>query len=74
MILHSSGPECKPPMPPKNPPVEPDQKGPPDPAAPGARVVESAALFQGSAEVVIRHGGREYRLRRTRLGKLILTA
>ena len=38
------------------------------------RVMESAALFAGALEVVIRHGGREYRLRRTRLGKLILTA
>ena len=37
-------------------------------------VVDSDALFQGGAEVVIRHAGREYRLRRTRLGKLILTA
>jgi hemin uptake protein HemP len=36
--------------------------------------VESTALFQGAAEVVIRHAGREYRLRRTRLDKLILTA
>jgi hemin uptake protein HemP len=37
-------------------------------------VLESAALFQGAAEIVIRHGGREYRLRKTRLDKLILTA
>jgi hemin uptake protein HemP len=37
-------------------------------------VVDSHALFQGGTEVVIRHAGREYRLRRTRLGKLILTA
>jgi hemin uptake protein HemP len=40
----------------------------------GTPVLESAALLQGSAEVVIRHAGREYRLRKTRLGKLILTA
>jgi len=37
-------------------------------------VVESAALLQGRPEVVILHNGREYRLRHTRLGKLILTA
>ena len=38
------------------------------------QVLESASLFRGRAEVVIRHNGREYRLRQTRLGKLILTA
>ena len=37
-------------------------------------VLESASLFRGTREVVIRHEGRIYRLRRTRLGKLILTA
>ena len=37
-------------------------------------IPDSAALFADSDEVVIRHAGREYRLRRTRLGKLILTA
>ena len=30
--------------------------------------------LQGGNEVVIRHGGRDYRLRKTRLDKLILTA
>jgi hemin uptake protein HemP len=38
------------------------------------KVVESRDLLAGQAEVVIRHEGRLYRLRRTRLGKLILTA
>lgn len=38
------------------------------------RAIESSALFEGAQEVVIRHAGREYRLRRTRLDKLILTA
>jgi len=38
------------------------------------RVVESRDLLNGKTEVVIRHEGRLYRLRRTRLGKLILTA
>jgi hemin uptake protein HemP len=37
-------------------------------------VLDSATLFKGAAEVVIRHAGREYRLRKTRLDKLILTA
>lgn len=46
------------------------------PAAPEMppAVLDSAALLQGRSEVVIRHAGREYRLRRTRLDKLILTA
>lgn len=34
----------------------------------------SQALFKGSREVVIEHGDREYRLRVTASGKLILTA
>jgi len=38
------------------------------------QVLESAALFRGRVEIVIRHNGRDYRLRQTRLGKLILTA
>lgn len=38
------------------------------------RAFDSQELFGGGREVVIRHGGRDYRLRRTRLGKLILTA
>ncbi len=37
-------------------------------------VIDSAVLLKGGAEIVIRHGGREYRLRRTRFDKLILTA
>lgn len=44
----------------------------PDPKGPA--VVDSAALFRGRSEIVIRHAGREYRLRRTRFDKLILTA
>jgi hemin uptake protein HemP len=38
------------------------------------RVITSSDFFLGHDEVVIRHNGRDYRLRRTRLGKLILTA
>jgi hemin uptake protein HemP len=44
---------------------------PPRPAA--RRSVSSADLFQGHRELVILHGGEEYRLRITRAGKLILT-
>jgi hemin uptake protein HemP len=33
----------------------------------------SAALFAAQREVVIRHGAEQYRLRLTRLNKLILT-
>ena len=42
--------------------------------AKGQPVIDSEALFRGSSEIVIRHSGREYRLRRTRFDKLILTA
>jgi hemin uptake protein HemP len=34
----------------------------------------SAALLQGQRQIVIEHAGREYRLRLTAQGKLILTA
>jgi hemin uptake protein HemP len=58
--------------PPSAPPI---RARPAEAPAGGQRVVlESAALFQGTTEVVIRHAGREYRLRRTRFDKLILTA
>ena len=36
--------------------------------------VESSRILSGRQEVAIRHNGRTYRLRCTRLGKLILTA
>lgn len=35
--------------------------------------LRSDALFAGSRELVIEHGGEEYRLRITSKGKLILT-
>ena len=38
------------------------------------KIVDSAALLGPGDELLIRHEGRIYRLRRTRLGKLILTA
>jgi hemin uptake protein HemP len=37
-------------------------------------VLDSRALLGREGEVTIRHEGRLYRLRRTRSGKLILTA
>ena len=56
----------------------PKGNSPPPAAPPGEahppRVVESRDLLDGATEVVISHEGRLYRLRRTRLGKLILTA
>lgn len=47
---------------------------PPPPARTTEKVVESQDLLDGREELLIRHEGRLYRLRRTRLGKLILTA
>ena len=51
---------------------------PPEPPTPeelqGERVIESRDLMGGRHLVVIRHEGRLYQLRLTRLGKLILTA
>ena len=38
------------------------------------RKLESTSLFGAQREVIIVHNGREYRLRRTQNGKLILTA
>lgn len=46
---------------------------PPD-SLPPVKELESRALLGPAGEVRIRHGGRLYRLRRTRQGKLILTA
>jgi hemin uptake protein HemP len=39
----------------------------------GPRRLDSAALFQRAREIVIVHGGQEYRLRITKADKLILT-
>jgi hemin uptake protein HemP len=38
------------------------------------RRIQSAALLGRAGQAVILHNGREYRLRQTRNGKLILTA
>jgi hemin uptake protein HemP len=45
------------------------------PGAPPAdpQPIDSASLFAGRTEVCIEHDGTVYRLRRTALGKLILT-
>ena len=37
------------------------------------KVIQSETLFNGARELVIKHGGDEYRLRLTNQGKLILT-
>ena len=47
--------------------------GIPNPARPPATVT-SQVLLGMAGELVIEHAGREYRLRLTRNGKLILTA
>jgi hemin uptake protein HemP len=40
---------------------------------PACREIASESLFAGAREVRIRHGGSFYRLKKTALGKLILT-
>ena len=59
-------------MTPVTPPLPPPAQTPE--SEDGLQVIESTDLFGARGEVVIRHNGRDYRLRRTRLGKLILTA
>jgi hemin uptake protein HemP len=51
---------------------EPDPQ-PLAPAGAAARVVRSEALFAGASQLAILHEETTYILRRTRLGKLILT-
>jgi len=51
---------------------EPGRPGPPGACGP-ARRIDSAALFAGQVEIEIEHEAQVYRLRRTALGKLILT-
>jgi len=61
-------------------PTEPLEGRPVDSGSPQLRrprpqrVLQSSSLLGPDDEVVIRHNGRDYRLRRTRLDKLILTA
>jgi hemin uptake protein HemP len=45
----------------------------PAPIPGGPPRLDSAALFQRAREIVIVHGGQEYRLRITKADKLILT-
>lgn len=59
-------------VPSPSPSTRPPQLQPPTPA-PTARRIRSYELFGGSREVRIDHDGVEYRLTRTRQGKLILT-
>jgi len=47
---------------------------PATPAPGGTRRVRSEELLKGGVEILIDHQGREYRLRVTQNGKLILTA
>lgn len=58
------------------PPQEPakEHAGHAIPARAQPQRVDSAALFGSSRELIIVHNGREYRLRLTQYGKLILTA
>ena len=59
------------------PPVPPQASQAQEPrdgsAAPSARF-NTGDLFNGAREIVIDHNGREYRLRITQQGKLLLTA
>jgi len=54
-------------------PRDGEADGQPPPAPRGARVVRSDALFAGASQLAIVHEATTYILRRTRLGKLILT-
>ncbi|CAN7519330.1 hemin uptake protein HemP [Rhizobium sp. LjRoot30] len=44
----------------------------PRPPETGTRVIDTADLFGGESEVIIRHEGTIYRMKITRQGKLIL--
>jgi hemin uptake protein HemP len=51
----------------------PSNRGPASAPAPEPRRISSEELIGPGREVLIRHAGCDYRLRITRLGKLILT-
>jgi len=55
------------------PPAETKAPHPPNEGAASVRRFEVAELLQGGREVILVHGGSEYRLRITGNGKLILT-
>jgi hemin uptake protein HemP len=59
---------------PSRPPAPAPGPDAPGPANPSPRRIRSEQLLAGSLELVIEHHGREYRLRLTQNGKLILTA
>jgi len=59
---------------PATPPTDGDLPAHPGTSAIALRRLTSAALLQGDRQVVIEHAGREYLLRVTAQGKLILTA
>lgn len=55
-------------------PVPPNNANPPVTQVPAAPArISSAALFKDALEIEIEHRGALYRLRETKLGKLILT-
>jgi hemin uptake protein HemP len=54
-------------------PQEPEPPRPAEPNRPHRPAVKSEELFGGAQEIVIVHGGEQYRLRVTKSGKLILT-
>ena len=53
---------------------QPQSKAPSSPAAQPPARVSSESLLGARGELLIVHNGREYRLRLTQNGKLILTA
>lgn len=50
-----------------------DREAAPTRVAENSHRLRSTEIFKGAREIVIEHGGEEYRLRRTSKGKLILT-
>jgi hemin uptake protein HemP len=57
----------------RDPPPAREPASPPGASAAPVRRIHSRELLGTSAEVEIEHAGHIYRLRRTSLGKLILT-
>ena len=74
MILNMIMPDMTPSRKPPEPSAEFGCSDPGLPPGGGVRIVDSRDLLAGGEDLLIRHEGRLYRLRRTRLGKLILTA
>jgi len=55
------------------PPAAADERAPAAEPRGATRLIRSEQLFAGANEVLVEHGDAVYRLRRTALGKLILT-